>query len=431
MNTNLNKYLIRSVSLGLIGAMSLGFCSCSKVKSKKNSGKPADYGSYGAEFARNFAGQFPFRTAGSEQEKAAGQKIEEELKSFGYDVTVQPVGGKSANYFIKREGKGIYTENEDGSFELSKRTVVIGAHYDSFMKKKDVPEDHSYDGIDDNASGVAAAMTVAKKLAEYDDNPFDVYVVFFASSGKEFAGAKTFAESLPADARKSLEAMYCIDSIYAGDKMYASSGYSSLNSSRKYELRRKIYQAYDVAYENTLNSLYGYNLLYNESGISYDANGDGTEDNFREIPLNISDYKVFDDMGIPVVYLESFEYNAETAEEMIDTKNLNLQEFQGKIRKTALDSQIVLDPLINAEKISARKKKKVTETTQADGASSESSAETTEEEKPKDVLEIRVNCTAFVILESMMLGSDAGMTEAQYKEYLANQLVAETSESSN
>lgn len=272
-------------------------------------------------------------------------------------------------------------------------------------------------------------MTVAKELAEYDDNPFDVYVVFFGASGKEFKGAKTFADSLPAESRNSLEAMYCIDSIYAGDKMYASSGFSSLNPARKYELRRKIYQAYDVAYENTLNSLYGYNLLYNESGISYDANGDGTEDNFREIPLNISDYKVFDDMGIPVVYLESFEYNATSAEEMIDTKNLNLQEFQGKIRKTALDSQILLDPLINAEKISTKKKKKVAETTP--GSDSESVTETTEEEKPKDVLEIRINCTAFVILESMMLGSDAGMTESQYKEYLANQLAGETSESSN
>ena len=429
MNTKLNKYLLRSVSLGLTAAMLPGFCSCSKKKGNSSSEKPADYGSYGAEFARNFAGQFPFRTANSEQEKAAGQKIEEELKSFGYDVTVQPVGDKSANYFIKREGKGIYTENDDGSFELSKRTIVVGAHYDSFMKKKDVPEDHSYDGIDDNASGVAAAMTVAKELADYDDNPCDVYVVFFGASGKDFAGAKTFADSLPAESKNSLEAMYCIDSIYAGDKMYASSGFSSLNSSKKYELRRKIYQAYDVAYENTLNSLYGYNLLYNESGISYDANGDGTEDNFREIPLNISDYKVFDDMGIPVVYLESFEYNADSTEEMIDTKNLNLQEFQGKIRKTALDSQILLDPLINAEKISSKKMKKVTETTAV--SDSESSTETTEEEKPKDVLEIRVNCTAFVILESMMLGSDAGMTEAQYKEYLANQLVAETSESSN
>ena len=136
--------------------------------------------------------------------------------------------------------------------------------------------------------------------------------------------------------------MYCIDSIYAGDKLYASSGWNSLVAGQKYDKRRKLYEAYDVAYDNCLASINGVDLYYNESGIQTDINGDGVIDIYREITTTQSDYTPFDLAGIPTVYFESYDYNYTTLAEMKETKNLDLQAFSGMIRHTDLDSTKLL-----------------------------------------------------------------------------------------
>ena len=180
--------------------------------------------------------------------------------------------------------------------------------------------------------------------------------------------------------------MYCIDSIYAGDKVYASSGFNSLVPGQKYQMRRKLYQAYDVVYDSELASRNGFTLLYNESNIVTDVNGDGNADVYREITVNRSDYVVFDEAGIPIVYFDSADYFFPSIEEMKETKNLNLQDFGGALRGTPLDSSEILDPILCTEE--------------------------------KDVLQIRINNIAYTILESMRKGSDFGMTQEQYEEYL-------------
>ena len=176
--------------------------------------------------------------------------------------------------------------------------------------------------------------------------------------------------------------MYCIDSIYGGDKVYASAGFNSLLMSQKYQMRRKLYQAYDVVYDSLLYTQYGFSLYYNECGIITDLNGDGYDDIYREVSVNKSDYVPFDEMNIPIVYFDSADYNFDHMEDMKDTKNLNLQEFGGMIRNTPIDSTVTLDQFMMTE--------------------------------DTDILQIRINCVAYIILESMMKGSDFAMTSAEY-----------------
>lgn len=364
----------------------LPLAGCSEEQESKI---PADYGTYGADFAREFASAHPYRKAFSTEEAAAGSMIEDELTELGYEVEKQSFsaeGGTSNNYIVRIEGKGFINETDDGELEDVRKTVVIGAHYDSSFSAEEAVEGYAYDGISDNASGVGCLMTVAKEISTYTDVGFDVVIVFFGAGNADMAGARAFYASLSDEEKSAIEVMYCIDSIYAGDKVYASSGFNSLIPGQKYQMRRKLYQAYDVVYDSELASKNGFTLLYNESNIVTDVNGDGNPDVYREITVNRSDYVVFDEAGIPIVYFDSADYFFPTLEEMKETKNLNLQDFGGALRGTPLDSSEILDPILCTEE--------------------------------KDILMIRINNIAYTILESMRKGSDYGMTQEQYDEYL-------------
>lgn len=393
--------------------------------------KFADYGTYGSDFARELATEYPYRKPYSDQEYQAGLMIKNEFESLGYQVVSQPVStesGTSYNYFVKIDGKGFIETIEDDAYTGQeseiRRTVVIGAHYDSFFSAEEIPEGYTYDGISDNASGIGCIMTIAKEIKSYTELGFDVTIVAFGAGNDGYAGARTFFTTLSADERESIEVMYCIENIYAGDKVYASSGLNSLNISHKYEMRRKLYQAYDVAYNDTLSALNGFNLYYNECGILTDLNGDGTEDVYREVTVNKSDYCIFDDAGIPIVFFDSGDYFFDEMSKMKETKNLNLQEFGGLVSGTYLDSCDVLDPiLVTVEKIETE----VTLPSATENGSEIVIAESVEpstslvtESVTIDQLEIRINNIAYVIMESMMKGSDDGITHEQYEFILAN-----------
>jgi alkaline phosphatase isozyme conversion protein len=395
-------------------------------KSGNGSNKPADYGSYGSDIAREIATKFPDRSAYSSGESQTGAYIEEKIKGLGYDVEVQTFqgsGGSSANYVIKVPGTGFYCSQDDGSFVLEHRTAIIGTHYDAAVSPEyieEVEEDEDdededddedeteatepkyvFNGISDNASGTACIITALMAFKDYKNVAYDVWFVFFGAGTDNFAGAEAFYMSLSEEEKNSIDVMYDVDSLYAGDKVYASSGYKSLISTRRYEMRRKLYQSYDVCFANTLYTNYGFDLYYNESGIKVDIDEDGNQDIFNEIPKTVSDFKVFDDRMIPIVYFESYEYNFTKMNQMKETKNLNLQDYGGVIRGTPADSVEFLDSVLIEEDYDRN----------GDG----------EIDCTGDRLQIRINCVAFIVVESLLKGSDKGMTPAEYEAYKVEQ----------
>ena len=390
--------------------------SCKKGDDKKV--RPADYGSYGSDLARKIANDHPDRRPYSEGEKATGEFVKEEMIKLKYEPEVQSFttkNGTSANYVVKIPGTGFYSENEEGKVTTKHRIAIIGAHYDNLPpetkkventkittgKKSDVettPLVYSFDGISDNASGTACLLTAMKAFSEYPPFSYDVYFVAFGAGNDDYAGAREFYNSLTDEEKLRIDVMYCMESLYAGDKVYASSGYKSLNSETRYKMRRKLYQAYDVCFANTLYTNYGFDLYYNESGVKADLNGDGKEDIYNEVSANKSDYIVFDEAGVPIVFFDSFEYNFTKLEEMKESKNLNLQNYGGMIRKTHDDSTAFLDSVL------------VEPDYDRDGDG--------EIDCSGDRLQIRINAIAFIIVEALLKGSDYGMTKAQYDEYL-------------
>ncbi len=347
----------------------------------------ADYGSYGADIARELSTLYPYRRAYTPEEASAGEYIRGEFEELGYDVSKQDFtnlyGGTSSNYIVNIPGKGFFSIDDFGNPVEVRRTIVIGAHYDDSFSEGQVDPSYAYDGISDNSSGIGCLFTIADQIRNYPDLAFDVIIVAFGAGNDNFAGARAFVDSLTDEVSDSIDCMYCIDSIYGGDKVYASAGFNSLIMNQKYQMRRKLYQAYDVCYDSLLYSQHGFNLYYNESGVITDLNGDSFDDIYREVSVNRSDYVPFDEMNIPIVYFDSADYFFDSMEDMKDSKNLHLQEFGGMVRSTPLDSRQTLDPFMITEDC--------------------------------DLLEIRINCVSYVILESMMKGSDYAMTYSEYQ----------------
>lgn len=391
------KILRRITTLLLILALMLPFCACRKGDDEEK--LPAEYGTYGADFARDLAAKYPCRAPYTDGEYGAGKMIEKEFEDLGYDVKAQAFtnisGQTSYNYYVKIEGIGFISEDSKTGEYDTRRIAIIGAHYDDIMTSNEAGLS-GYDGISDNASGIGCLMTCAKEIQNYENLGFDVYIVAFGAGNDNYTGARAFYNALSEKEKTQVEVMYNFDSLYAGDKMYASSGYNSLISGQKYKMRRKLYQVYDVAYDKMLASNNGYSLLYNESGILIDLNGDGVEDVYSEVSANKSDYVVFDEANIPVVYFDSYDYFFHSMEEMKETKNLNFQSYGGQVRNTNLDSTSKLDEILVTE--------------------------------DKDLLEVRINNTAFVVLESMMKGSDYGLTLQQYEEKKAEEELEEEME---
>ena len=84
---------------------------------------------------------------------------------------------------------------------------------------------------------------------------------------------------------------------------------------------------------------------------------------------------------------------------MKETKNLNIQDFGGKVRRTPSDCAYFLDPLLIGDDVDR----------DGDG----------EIDCTGDRLQIRVNCVAFIVLQALLKGSDKGLTPAAYEEFKA------------
>ena len=138
-NTRLTRFIAAALSFAVLtGPLVLTSCK----KGEKTSTKAADYGSYGADIAREIASKFPDRKPYSEGESAVGDYIAGKIKEIGYTPEVQTfskevgegedaVTKSSANYIVKIPGNGFYCRQDDGTYQIEHRVAIIGAHYDA------------------------------------------------------------------------------------------------------------------------------------------------------------------------------------------------------------------------------------------------------------------------------------------------------------
>jgi hypothetical protein len=148
---------------------------------------------------------FPTRFSTSAQYRDAATWARGQLDAMGYATTVQPIsipvlGDDSQNVVAERLGTG------SGTRDL----VLVVAHLDS-INIRGGPE-ASAPGADDNATGSAGLLEIARVLKEHDGE-HDLRFVLFGGEEEGLLGSQQYIDSLPAADRERIQTVINMDMI--------------------------------------------------------------------------------------------------------------------------------------------------------------------------------------------------------------------------
>ncbi|MEA2562226.1 MAG: hypothetical protein QOH06_3730 [Acidobacteriota bacterium] len=152
------------------------------------------------------------RPTGSPAEARAAAYVEKILAAEGYRVERQPVplagGGESANVVALPKLDPV-----------KDRYLLVGAHYDTVVGSP---------GANDNASGVAVLLGVARVLAARPARLPVMFVAFGAEEGRpgpqhqSLGGSRHYAQGLSPEAARNLVAMINLDMIGRGGALLST-----------------------------------------------------------------------------------------------------------------------------------------------------------------------------------------------------------------
>lgn len=376
-NKKLFHRSLRAVCCLLTVVILAGAAGCGRKEAVR---KLADYGSYGSDIALDIARQFPFRPPYSKAESETADLIERAFLDLGYqperisfsaDERSADAGGTSANIVVRIPGSGFYldpeTEPGDDDKKLSdlfkeqvkrgdmvKRQVIIGARYDTALGESDRESNPDFQGLSDSASSVGALLTLARAIQGHTFG-YDVVLVAFGASHDRFRGAVEYASAMTAEMSGSTDAVYIIGPVYAGDKLYAHAGRNALEEGHKYERRRKLYETTDVVLEADLPTLNHMDLLFNEGieFVEYPPET-GYQVVYREFTLRDADYVPFDSMNIPIVYIESYNYDFKNPDDCRESARSGYEATGGQISGTGFDNIDALSDAIGLDLLEQR-----------------------------------------------------------------------------
>lgn len=387
---------------------------------------PARYGPFGADAARSLARRYPSRYAGTTDESRAADYLVERLNESGYQVTRQPFNYydakgdyfSSENLIIEVPGTGFYLPDEESAFGSdSNVTSVTEGRFLIFGASYDTPKTTIWsqtilgraNGIHNNAAAVGALLMLAE-LWKKNPPGYDSRLILFGAGGEAHAGARAYASTLTADEIKNCEGMFNLNGIYAGNKVYAHAGWNSIDSDMKKipDMRTKLYQATDVYYNNLLLTNNNFGLYTNQSLFRIPSFNGKTNVAYREWTMHESDHTPFDKLGIPIVFMESYEYDAETLTEINkESTDPYFASVNGVISGSNLDSMMILDRYFALE----RESEQIFGTDEESTTPPADTDETTtgaEHHRDDNIerLEQRVNNVAFILHECSRRGPE-------------------------
>ncbi|MFC0267681.1 autotransporter domain-containing protein [Kushneria aurantia] len=225
-----------------------------------------DYGEYAEETVDVLIDDYPGRYSGTTSYRGATDWMRQRIGSDTRLQDFEAQGGDAWNVVRTLQGS-------------SDRKLVVGAHYDSAYGVPDL------EGLDDNASGAGLLTELAQNLSGI---PMEngIEVIAFGAEEEGLVGSREYVERLSDSERSALIGMINIDSLITGDHMYANAGSDSVNNPALFALRDRLLAIADEL-SIDLRSNPGLNPSY--------PTGTGC----------CSDGESFEDLGIPVIFIES------------------------------------------------------------------------------------------------------------------------------
>lgn len=179
------------------------------------------------------------RQTGSKQVKKAAHYIEKQFRKYG----LQPLGTHGFRQPFTAKVKRIVVpdsirqaENIIGFIDNNaKKTIVIGAHYDHIghgelgNSKEDIKSGNIHNGADDNASGVAGMLELARIFSNNGiKEDFNLLFIAFGAEELGLLGSKYFVENPTLELEK-IHWMLNFDMIgrYNSDNKLAIIGYGT------------------------------------------------------------------------------------------------------------------------------------------------------------------------------------------------------------
>jgi len=135
------------------------------------------------------------RDTGSEGIAEAATYIEKQLTSFG----VKPYYDTYRDHFKAKEldAYNVVGFLEGTDPELKKEVVLIGGHYDHIgLRTRPVENDSIGNGANDNASGTATVLAMAKYFGTMKNNKRSIIFALFTAEEMGLLGSKHLAERL-------------------------------------------------------------------------------------------------------------------------------------------------------------------------------------------------------------------------------------------
>jgi hypothetical protein len=143
------------------------------------------------------------RPAGSENERRAAAYLAGEYRALGYQVQVTPFSTSSGRG--ESQNVEVRSPNEDPNARL----VIIGAHYDS------VPMGP---GANDNGSGTATILEVARELAATPIPGVAVRYISFGAEEVGLVGSRAYVNAMSTHDRQRVAVMMSVDMMAVGEQ---------------------------------------------------------------------------------------------------------------------------------------------------------------------------------------------------------------------
>lgn len=242
--------------------------------------------------ARYIATYFPGRMTGSPAEMLSADYLRQQFAAMGYQSDIRTFNSR---YIYTAKDKRQTWHNVTGSTVIaahegkSREQIIVMAHLDTYAPLNDADSENNLggltlQGIDDNALGLGVMLELANNLK---NTPTQYGIRFVATSGEEEGklGAANLLKRMSAEERKNTLLVINLDNLVVGDKLYFNSGKKTPASVRKLTRDRALAIARSHGVLATINP--------------------GLNPNYPKGTGCCNDGDVFDEAGIPVLYVEA------------------------------------------------------------------------------------------------------------------------------